>query len=363
MSAQRPRRALHVFATFGVGGPQVRQCAVIARMGQGWRHDVVAMDEVYAAADRAPSGLLGERIAPPRGSMVGNVRAFLSLLRQRKPDLLLTYNWGSIEAALAARILDLRRHVHHEEGFGPGEQTRRHWRRNFLRRVALGRAHAVVVVSSRLCDIARSEWRIPEQQLRYLPNGVDVARFAPAQAALPAGPCKIVAVGGLRPEKDYATLLQAFAAMRQPAQLSLVGDGPEGAALRQLAATLGIAERVQFQGNVDDTAPWLREADVFALSSRTEQMPISLLEAMATGLPAASTDVGDVRSMLPDGSRSALVPPGDAAGLAAALDALCADPARRRREGLANRQRCEREFEVGSCLDRFVALYEQAAGG
>lgn len=361
--ASAPRSALHVFATFGVGGPQMRQCELIARMGPQWRHDIVAMDGNFAAKDRVDASLLGEMLGPPGGkSFVGSVRAFVRLLRQRDPDLLLTYNWGSIEACMAARVLAFSRHVHHEEGFGPAEQTRRLRRRNWIRRLALERAHATVVVSTGLLTIARREWRVPTHQLLYLPNGVDSARFSPRPAGgVARGPCVVGAVGGLRAEKDHATLLSAFARMREPAVLELTGDGPERSALESLAASLGIAERTRFLGNAADTAPRYRSMDVFALSSRTEQMPISLLEAMASGLPVASTDVGDVRAMLPEGSRGSLAPAGDAAALARALDGLCADGERRRREGAQNRAHVTGSFDADECSARYLDLYMRAA--
>ncbi len=360
-----PRRVLHVFATFGIGGPQMRQQELIARMGDGFVHDIVAMDGNFAAAQRIDPKRLGALTGPPGGrSFLGSVRAFVRLLRERKPDLLLTYNWGSIEACMAARVLAFRNHVHHEEGFGREEQQRRLRRRNWIRRVALERAHAVLVVSTGLLSIARREWRVPTSQLVYLPNGVDLARFSPAArdaARATDAPCVVGAVGGLRAEKDHATLLRAFAQMREPARLELTGDGPERANLERLAVALGIEDRVQFLGNASDTAPCYRRMDVFALSSRTEQMPISLLEAMASGLPVASTDVGDVRSMLPEASRGALASAGDVPGLARALDALCADPRRRVEEGARNRAHAEQCYEADECLQRYVDLYMRAA--
>jgi glycosyltransferase involved in cell wall biosynthesis len=358
------RRLLHVFATLGRGGPQLRAVQLIERMGGGFEHAVVAMDGDLSALDALPAGLAVERLPRPAArAFAGSALAFVRLLRARQPDLLLTYNWGAIEAVAAAWWLGIRAIVHHEDGFGPAELRRRHWRRNWLRRLLLGPVPVVIVPSENLLAIARAEWRLGARA-QHLPNGVDVARFrpAPAAGAVPtdrARPFTIGTVGGLRGEKDHGVLLAALALMRRPARLLLVGDGPERAGLEARARDLGIAERVQFAGSCADPAPHYHAMDLFALSSRTEQMPISLLEAMASGLAVASTDVGDVRVMLPAACRGALVPPGDPAALARALDDLAADPQRRAREGAANRRKCVQRYELGACHERYVAVYER----
>ena len=157
-------------------------------------------------------------------------------------------------------------------------------------------------------------------------------------------------------------MLRAIAGMREAAvEGVLVGDGPERQRLEALAHELQIADRVTFSGATRDTAPSYREMDVFCLPSRTEQMPLSLLEAMASGLPVAGCDVGDVGRMLAEGATGGLVEAGDHAGLARALDALLADAARRAREGAQNRQRAEAAYELGACLDRYAAVYSDTA--
>lgn len=349
------KRLLHVFATFGAGGPQVRATQLIARLGGTALHTIVAMDEDRAAERLLPAGHDVELLLPPpKAPLLTMVSSFARLLRERRPDLVLTYNWGAIEAAWAARRLSLP-HVHHEDGFGPGEVKRRFLRRSWLRRYVLSRS-PVIVPSSVLHGIARREWKL--RTVHHLPNGVDLQRFAPSA---PATPLVLGTVGGLRQEKDHATLLRAFARMRhQDCVLRLVGDGPLRGPLRALAEDLGIQPRVQFAGAIADPAPEYRAFSLFVLSSQTEQMPLSMLEAMASGLPVVATDVGDVRDMLPMECRGSLVPANYVEALAQALDALVGDPARRQREGQLNRAHCEQHYELGQCLQRYVEVYERA---
>ena len=122
-------------------------------------------------------------------------------------------------------------------------------------------------------------------------------------------------VAGLRPEKNIARLIKAFAAVRarQSARLVVVGGGPELPALQALATQLGVAEDVEFAGYLADPISRLLEFDLFALSSDTEQLPIAMLEAMACGIPVVATRVGDVAHIMPGVAQSAVAEPTDAA--------------------------------------------------
>jgi glycosyltransferase involved in cell wall biosynthesis len=352
------RRWVHVFATFGAGGPQVRAVQLMARLGAGHAHVVLPMDGRSEAAAQLPSGLdVTVAPPPPRRGFLASVRALRTWLAAQRPDLVLTYNWGAIEAAVAARSLGLPL-VHHEDGFLPDEAERRLRRRSWLRRLAL-RAVPVVVPSAVLQRIATTEWHLRPALVHHLPNGVDLQRFRPAPS--PPAARVIGTVGGLRGEKDHATLLRAFAALGDTAaRLDLVGDGPLARELQQLALQLGIRERVRFAGPVRDTAPCYAAFAVFVLSSRTEQMPLVLLEAMAAGLPVVATDTGDVRAVLPAAAADLVVPRQDPSALAAALRRVLADPELGRRLGAANRARVAERYEAGACLDRFLAVYRAA---
>lgn len=354
-----PPLLLSVFSTFSVGGPQVRFATLANRLGPAFRHAIIAMDGDRACAERLEPGL---DIAWPtvrirKGDTLANVLAFRRALREIRPDALVTYNWGTIEWALANLLPVVRHHVHIEDGFGPEEQERQIPRRVWTRRLALRRC-TLVVPSRTLERIATGIWRLPSVRLRYVPNGIDLARFAPRMSGDGEG-VTIGTVAALRAEKNLARLLRAFAALPEGlgVRLQLVGDGPERPGLEALAAELGIAPRVRFLGHVADPAPLYAGFDIFALSSDTEQMPISVLEAMAAGLPVAATDVGDVRAMLAEENAPFVVPKAEDTALAGAMRALAADAALRRAVGRANRAKAERDFDERLMVATYEALF------
>jgi glycosyltransferase involved in cell wall biosynthesis len=349
---------LSVFPTFEVGGAQVRFARIVNHFGDSLRHAVVAMDGRTGCAARIAPGIemTFPRLSIRLGSMAANVMTFRAALRSIAPDVLVTSNWGSIEWALASHGLGIR-HVHTEDGFGPEEREKQFLRRVLLRRLALRRAE-VMVPSTTLWRIATEVWKLPQARLHRIPNGIDLSRFAPRRAgARPDGAVVIGTVAALRPEKNLGRLLRAFHALPATlrARLVIVGGGPERPALEALAGELGLGGRVLFTGPVEDPAPLYAEFDIFALSSDTEQMPLSVLEAMAAGLPVAATDVGDVRAMLAP-ANAAHVVPGDHAALGEALRRLAEDPAQRAWLGAANRAVAEREFDEALMFRAHAAL-------
>jgi glycosyltransferase involved in cell wall biosynthesis len=346
---------VHVFPTFAVGGAQVRFAAVANHFGTAFRHIVVSLDGNLACRERLDSGLdvTFPTVAATKNAMLANAWRFRRHLRAWQPDVLVTCNWGAIEFALA-NIVPVTRHLHVVDGFGPEERNTQIPRRVIVRRIALGRT-PVVLPSRNLVRIATETWKLPPKVIHYVPNGIDLDRFATDGAQRGTAEPVIGTVAALREEKNVSRLLHAFATLPS-GRLVIVGDGSERPALEALAAKLGVAQRVRFAGHHRDTAPFYAQFDIFALSSDTEQMPLSVIEAMASGLPVVSTDVGDVRLMVAPENAELITRPDDAA-LAGALARLIADPASRHRIGLANRAKAECDFGQAAMFAAHGALW------
>ena len=361
------RHLLHVMPSFDVGGIQVRLARAINGLGHRYRHTLIAID----GRDGARGLLDRERhtafqVAPRPTSL--DPLALLSsgrTIRAVAPDLLITYNWAAVDWAMANLLGPRRRHVHFEDGFGPEEADRQFLRRMLYRRIALRRAIAIVVPSRRLELIAASTWGVAKQRIRYVANGVDASRFV--RPTLPVhsatfkrpGETLVGTVAPLRPEKNIARLIRAFAriAGHFSARLVVAGEGDERTGLEALARQLGVSDRVVFVGHVTAPETVLPALDVFAMTSQTEQMPISLLEAMASGLPVIATDVGDIRLIVAEANRRFIFPRDDEAQFAAGLGELVGDAMLRARLGAQNRARALAEYREETMLASLDAIF------
>jgi glycosyltransferase involved in cell wall biosynthesis len=358
---------LHVYPTFDVGGAQVRFAALANRFGARWRHAVVSLDGGAGCLERiAPEVPLAMLTSPTRkgDSLPRALLRIGRLLHRLQPDLLVTSNWGSIEWAMARLAMPGLPHLHTEDGFGPEEAAGQIPRRMLTRRIAL-RHSTVVLPSTILLRAAREKWHLPAKQLHHIPNGLDLGRFSPegpaADLSLAGEGPVIGTVAALRPEKNLGRLLRAAAILRREGiglRLVIFGDGPERQGLEALARELGLDGLVRFAGHLADPAAAYRAMDLFVLSSDTEQMPFSVLEAMATGLPVASTDAGDIHAMLPPEGRPHIADKDDAA-LAAAMRPLLLDAALRHRLGQANHAKAQRDYDQETMFQAHAALIER----
>jgi len=199
-------------------------------------------------------------------------------------------------------------------------------------------------------------------------NGVDLDGFAAAreQHKDDGEVFNVGSVGSLTPQKGYPDLIKAMRILADrevPAMLTFVGDGPLRPELEAAASAEGISDMVTFTGATADVRGFLSRFDVMAGSSLREGLPLSVLEAMASGLPVVTTDVGGNREAVEDGVTGLLVPPGDPAALAEALEALWDDPDRRESMGKAGRARVEERFSARKMVSETESLYESLLGG
>ena len=234
---------------------------------------------------------------------------------------------------------------------------------DFGRRAA--RARAVITVSQANARWIARRFDVPESHLRVIPCGVDTERFTPNGGA--AVPPTIVCVARLAPVKNLGLLLQACAALRDRGvefRAVIVGEGRMREELERTIARLGLESRVELTGaaTTDRVLFHWRRAAVAALTSDSEGMPVSLMEAGACGVPAVATAVGGIPELVEDGVTGLLVDRGDTRQLTAALERVIRDPALAARLGAAARTRIEERFSLVGQIDKLLSVWNEALG-
>ena len=312
MNDARRLRLLHLHSTFSPGGKELRAAKLMTAFGSGAEHvGVSGVDGALGAAQAVGSAVTVSYPAEfPSLAGKPSLRRWWRIARaMRGFDLVLTYNWGAMDAVgahrLFAKVLRLPPLVHHEDGFNQDEAHGLKPIRNRFRRLTLPTAAALVVPSRVLEKIAAQVWRVPQGKLTRIPNGIPLDEYqaVAAQGALvglakPPGALWLGTLAGLRAVKNLPRLVRAFAALPPPWELVIVGEGSERGAILAEAARLGLEARVHLPGFAADPAQVLPLFDLFALSSDSEQFPISVVEAMAAGLTVVSPSVGDVADIV-----------------------------------------------------------------
>jgi glycosyltransferase involved in cell wall biosynthesis len=232
-------------------------------------------------------------------------------------------------------------------------------------------AHHIIAVAAACRDFLTSHESIRPEKISLVPNAIDLRRFSPREASrdearaslgLPAASRIVAGVGRLNPQKNFALFLDIAAqlAPRFPdLHFLLAGDGPEEQMLREKASALGIANRVTFSGYVADTRLVYLAADVLLMPSRYEGLPMTLLEAMAMGLPVVASKLDGIAEVIGDGAEGFLAPSDDAALFAERTAALLADAELSSRISKNARAKIEASFSVERMTSSVEDIYDR----
>lgn len=371
-----PIRVLHLHSTFDAGGKERRAVALMNRFWKGVEHHVVSAQPTAMGA----KGLIDKRVSaffpfgfPPLAGKLRIARLQQLARAMQGFDLVLTYNWGAMDAVLAHAVfapsMGLPPLVHHEDGFNADEVDGLKRRRNWYRIIALSRASALVVPSARLEEIALRAWRQPRGRVQRIANGIDTLAYMrkPKADVLPRvvkrpGEKWLGTLAGLRAVKNLPRMVRAMKDLPDQWHLVILGEGPEREAIVAEAVRLEVGHRVHLPGHVADPSAAIGLFDLFALSSDSEQAPLSVIEAMASGLAVVSPAVGDVADMVSDANRPFIAPAGDEDAFAKAMAQLAADDGLRRQIGEANRLRAKADFDEAGMAARYAGVYAAAMG-
>jgi len=360
---------VHVLSSFELGGQE--RVALDLAKAQHEEGDTVMVVSIAPP----PDGPIAEQLqkAGVRTMTVPKRRGLDPWLPLRLAAVLLragaeivhTHNPQALIYGAPAGRLAGARVVHTKHGINP-DRSRRVW----LRRAAARLVDGYVVVTPALARIAADD--CDPDRIHVVANGIDTATFVPRPDArsdarrmldLPQDAWVVGTVGRLAPEKDQALLVAAMAPhLGEGRRLVIIGDGPERSALDAIVRELNAMPYVRMSGTRSDVAHLLSAFDAFALPSRTEGLPLVLLEAMACALPVVATSVGGIPDLVTSGETGVIVPPGDGPALREALLTLAYNPALGRRLGAAARMHVLGRHSALSMARAYGRLYQAARG-
>jgi sugar transferase (PEP-CTERM/EpsH1 system associated) len=378
MATSAPISIVHVIHHLVVGGMENGVVNLINRLPREKFHHAVICIEDYSD--------FRERIERPNvelhalhRSKIGSVRLrfeIFKLLRRLRPHIVHSRGLSGLDALLPARLAGSIT-VHSEHGFDVDNLMGRAARPTLLRRLHAPLVRHYVVVSQDLGRLLISDVGIKSKRVTQIYNGVDTERFRPPKlrryellpVELRAEDLFVVgAVGRVRPIKDQATLVRAFAKVferrpdwRRRLRLALVGDGPLLRDLAELAQRLEISDHVWFAGSRHDVDCVLQAMDLFVLPSLNEGISNTVLEAMATGIPVLATAVGGNVELLSSGVFGASFTPGDHETLANLIETYARDGELCARHGAVARRCATQHFSLEAMLAGYQRLYEGLA--
>lgn len=353
-AATETLRVCHVSLTLNTGGLE-RLLSDFARLHdkEQFHLEFVAMKSIGKFADeiRDAGCLVHQLTASGRWQQI---RELSRWLKTQQIEIVHTHNtFPHINATIAAKLagVPVVINTRHGQRLGHG------WKSRWQYRIASQFADRIVTVSDDAARLCRENDGVPATKIQRIWNGIDLEKFNFTGPELKP---VAISVARLSPEKDFSTLLRAVREVVNVVpefQLRIAGDGQERGKLEQLASDLGIREHVEFLGDRSDVPALLSQAGFFVSSSLSEGISLTLLEAMAVGLPVVATAVGGNPEIVEEGVTGQLVPSDNPNGLAEAMIAMCQRLADWPAIGECGRQRVERHFEIRRMISDYEQLY------
>lgn len=313
-------------------------------------------------------GALDEKIRQKGVSLIrldnlgkaGRIPALIGLIRDLSPDIIHTRLfsagfWGRLAACLAGRSAIV--HTHAGYTF-----RKKKWKRLPMEKVLTRVTDRIVCVSAAVRDHLIQTARLPKKKMVVIPNGIETAPFDTIPPARLETPARLISVGRLTRVKGQDILLRALPYLGEAVEEAvIVGDGPEGRNLRRLAAELQVASKVTFLGSRDDIPALLASSDLFVAPSRSEGLPVAILEAMAAARPVVATAVGGTCEVLE--GVGWLTADRDPQALAGAIQKALSAPQITRQKAETARRRVKRRYGFDQMIDAYLRLYADCRPG
>lgn len=364
-------KIVHLVYSFGIGGlERVIVNLVNCSAHKDVEHHIVTLIDDHEFESQLHGNSVLHCLHKREGKDLHCHFRLFKLLREIKPDVMHTYNFGTIEYHPIAFLAGVPVRVHAEHGRESSyKKIDNPSRYETFRKMMIPFINHFVVVSKDLESWGREKLGL-DKKLKLVFNGIDLKQFDRKQQDASSNEesekFTFVSVGRLVDVKNHELLIDAFAkatkqdAKVQAAQLLIVGDGPNRKALSEKIEALELSNSIHLLGNRNDIPVILNLSNVFVLSSRYEAMPMTALEAMACRLPVIAPDVGGVSFILKHQQNGLLVEANSVAALSDALISAVNDRQKFIEMGLTGRQMVEKSFSVESMTEAYFSLYEMA---
>ncbi len=359
-------KVVHILHSFGTGGMEKGVATLVSNASKNIEHVILCLTEVGNSTRLLPADTQIVPLNKPQGNSFRFLLKLVKLLKKLSPDVVHTRNWGGTDGIIAARMAGIRSIVHSEHGFGPENPKGDNKKRIWIHKVISPFVQEYICLSQPLKSWVEKNVtnRKPVQQII---NGVDTELYSPGPSAefkkkmgFDRQTMVIGIVASLNPIKDHLTLIRAFKkfqGVRPESALLVVGDGPERAKLEALSGS----SKVLFLGDRSDVPDLMKIMDLFVLSSVNEGISNTIMEAMASGLPVAATQVGGNGELVINEETGLLFPSGDSNALYEIFKRYSENENLLKRHGKNGRKRAVDFFSVSSMVEQYERIWKRVA--
>ena len=336
---------------------------LIRHADEAFEHIVLCLSTSGQTARLLPPGTSIIELHKPPGNSLAFLWKLSATLRNLKPDVVHTRNWGGLDGILAARFANIRRVVHGEHGWDMCDTNGQNPKRIVLRRLLSPLVSEYTCVSRHIRQWLLDQIRV-RKSVTQIYNGIDTSLYSPGDCpgirrslGIPEQAFVTGIVSRLDPIKDHPTIFKAFHELKKSNpdhRLLVIGDGPERQRLGRLAT-----EGIHLLGLRTDIPEFLHCFDIFVLSSINEGISNTILEAMASGLPVVATKVGGNPELVLDGITGILVRPGDVQGFVSAISGYLEDTNLRDSHGAAGRAHACSHFSIEAMVQSYENVYNR----
>lgn len=362
----------HVLHTLSVGGAEVLAREFSEQGKHNFRFVFACLDELGSMGEEllaANFNVISIHRKP--GIDIGAARRLKAYCKEQAVDVIHAHQYTPFFYSSLSRMLGNRLPVLFTEHGRTFPDYRRR-KRVFANQFLFSKIDSVIAVGNQVKHALIENEGIPEKKIEVIYNGIDVRRFRPnheirnqtrRDLGVAADETVVIHVARLDPLKDHMSAVRALGVLKDTPgiKLLIVGEGHENENIEAEIRRLGLQERVSMLGLRNDIPNLLNAADVCLLTSRSEGIPLTLAEAMATELPVVATEVGGVPEIVKDGETGFLCDAGDAKSLASCISKFCLSPEQRAAFGQAGRKRIIEHFNADAMHKQYQTKYRQMA--